>query len=419
MNFSIKSFYAKPLLTLSLVFSASGTMLMADTTFASVAGKLASANPEAIVSELTLIAAQSSLKAEVAPADPEVEFEYLWPSSAGELNRWSVGVSQEIPDFRKMRAAGKVVKAIDNQKRFDRQALEKEARYDAEQKLIRLIGAKRDLEMLRRIHDNFDSLTVTYNRAWEKGEVTILDLNKIKIEHARASSANSQAEGEVAALVSEIISLSNGTITEEELAMLSDYPAFVTIPETADVDAVVKSSAQYKAMEEQVKVADAKVGFASKSRFPQLSLGYSHAYEDGNHFNGISAGLTLPLFSRSSEKSAAMAERLSAGESTRRGLAEMVASVKGDMARGAVLRKQLKMLAPAVENTNNFRLLKLALEGGEISLLDYLQEVSYFVEAAREYNAARLDYALVGASLARYFNGETDYLGEAEGIEVR
>lgn len=419
MNSSIKSFYIKPLLTLSLVLSASGTMLMADSTFASLAGKLASANPDAIVSELALIAEQSSLKAEVAPADPEVEFEYLWPSSAGELNRWSVGASQEIPDFRKMRAAGRVVKAIDNQKYLERQALSKEVRYDAEQRLIRLIGAKRDLEMLRRIHDNFDSLTVTYNRAWEKGEVTILDLNKIKIEHARASSANSQAEGEVAALMSEIISLSNGTITKEELASLSDYPAFVTLPETTDVDAVVESSVQYKALEEQLNVADAKVDFASKSRFPQLTLGYVHAYEDGNHFNGVSAGLTLPVFSRSSEKSAAMAERLSVGQTNHRRLAEMVAGVKADMARAAVLREQLSMLAPAVENTNNFRLLKLALEGGEISLLDYLQEVSYFVEAAREYNAARLDYALMGASLARYFNGTADYSEDAGGIKVR
>ena len=44
----------------------------------------------------------------------------------------------------------------------------------------------------------------------------------------------------------------------------------------------------------------------------------------------------------------------------------------------------------------------MALEGGEITLLEYLQETSYFVDAAREYNAARLEYALTLASLARW-----------------
>lgn len=81
---------------------------------------------------------------------------------------------------------------------------------------------------------------------------------------------------------------------------------------------------------------------------------------------------------------------------------EMIASANADCARAHMLQRQLAMLGPAVENTNNFRLLKMALDGGEISLLEYLQETSYFVDAAREYNAARLEYALVLASLARW-----------------
>lgn len=402
MKLPIKFICAKTLLSATIFISLHGMAVMADTPFSTLSRKLAAASPDLKVSELSLASEQASLKAEAAPADPEVEFEYLWPSAAGEINRWSVGASQEVPDFRKMAATSKVVKAIDDRKELERQALEKTVVYEAEQRLIRLIGARKDLEMLRRIHENFDSLTVSYNRAWEKGEVTILDLNKIKIEHARASSAHSQAEGEVAALTAEIIALSDGTITQEELAALTDYPVFPAFADGIVVMSAVRESAQYKTMEAQSNVARAKVDLASKSRFPRLTLGYVHAYEDGNHFNGLSAGMTLPVFSRDSEKASSIAEQLSLEETNRRQLAEMIAGVETDLARKKALDEQLSMLAPAVENTNNFRLLKLALEGGEISLLDYLQEVSYFVEAAREYNAARLDHALTCASLARY-----------------
>lgn len=402
MNLTIKSICARTLLAATIFTLPNGMTIGADTPFSNLSRKLASANPDLKVAELTLSSEQASLKAEVAPADPEVEFEHLWPSTSGELSRWSVGASQEIPDFRKMSATAKVVSAIDNRKSVERLALEKTALYDAEQRLIRLIGARKDLDMLRRIHENFDSLTITYDRAWEKGEVTILDLNKIKIEHARASSAHSQAEGEVAALMAEIITLSNGTISSEELSALTDYPIFPEVNDTIDLDDAIRGSAQYKSLEAQSDVARAKVNLASKSRFPRFTLGYVHAYEDGNHFNGLSAGMTLPVFSRSAEKASSVAEQLAIDETNRRQLAEMIAGAEADRAMLKALAEQLAMLAPAIDNTNNFRLLKLALEGGEISLLDYLQEVSYFVEAAREYNAARLAHALACASIARY-----------------
>lgn len=402
MNLTIKSICTRTLLAATIFLFPNGMTIEADSPFSTLSRKLASASPDLKVAELTLSSEQASLKAEVAPADPEVEFEHLWPSTSGELNRWSVGASQEIPDFRKMSATAKVVSAIDNRKSIERLALEKMAAYDAEQRLLRLIGARKDLDMLKRIHENFDSLTITYDRAWEKGEVTILDLNKIKIEHARASSAHSQAEGEVAALMEEIITLSNGTISSEELSTLTDYPIFPEVNDTIDLDDAIRGSVQYKSLEAQSDVARAKVNLASKSRFPRFTLGYVHAYEDGNHFNGLSAGMTLPVFSRSAEKASSVAEQLAIDETKRRQLAEMIAGAEADRAMLKALTEQLAMLAPAINNTNNFRLLKLALEGGEISLLDYLQEVSYFVEAAREYNAARLAHALACASIARY-----------------
>ena len=263
--------------------------------------------------------------------------------------------------------------------------------------------------MLQEIHENFDSLTVSYTRAWEKGEVTILDLNKIKIEHARASAADRDAQGKVAALTAEIVALSGGDISADELVSLVDYPMYHLPesghgcrPEDGMMEKVVRDSPQFKVLAAQEKVAAEKSGLASKERFPKLTLGYVHAYEDGNHFNGLSAGLTLPVFSRKSSKLAAEAEEYAVKSGNMMKTQEMIATANADCARVHTLQRQLAMLGPAVENTNNTRLLKMALEGGEISLLEYLQETSYFVDAAREYNAARLEYALILASLARW-----------------
>lgn len=392
-----------------------GGMSAAEPDFTDVALQLACHLNSGYGETASLIAGKNALKAEVVPEDPEVEFEYLWPSSAGVFNRWSAGISQELPDFRKMAATRRVIRAIDSLDLIQRQAIGAEALYEAEKKLIELIGARRELMMFQEIHENFDSLTVMYTRAWEKGEVTILDLNKIRIEHARASAANEEAEGTVAALTSEIVALSGGSISPEELAGLTDYPLFPMLasghgcrPDDGIMEQVVLSSPQYKVLEAKEKVSREKLNLASKERFPKLTLGYVHSYEEGAHFNGLSAGLTLPVFSRKSSQYASAGEAVSEKAGNYLKLKEMIATANADCARAHTLERLLSKLGPAVENTDNIRLLKMALEGGEISLLEYLQETSYFIEAAREYNAARLEYALTQASLARWSHNQQD-----------
>lgn len=399
----------RPFFAGSIALVMAGMMSATTPEYTEIASRLASHLNGGQAESATLAAEKSSLNSEVAPSDPEVDFEYLWPSSAGEANRWSAGISQELPDFRKMSATRRVIRAIDSLDIIQRRAAAAEATYEAEQRLINLIGAKRELMMLQEIHENFDSLTVSYTRAWEKGEVTILDLNKIKIEHARASAADRDAQGKVAALTAEIVALSGGDISADELVSLVDYPMYHLPesghgcrPEDGMMEKVVRDSPQFKVLAAQEKVAAEKSGLASKERFPKLTLGYVHAYEDGNHFNGLSAGLTLPVFSRKSSRLAAEAEEYALKSGNMMKTQEMIATANADCARAHTLQRQLAMLGPAVENTNNIRLLKMALEGGEISLLEYLQETSYFVDAAREYNAARLEYALILASLARW-----------------
>ncbi len=424
------SWIVRPLMWLAVTIGGSAVVSAEDAVFADAARRLAEASFPGVSENAALQAEQSAIRAEVAPEDPEVEFEYLWPSATGERNRWSAGISQQIPDFRKMAASRKIIRAIDTLKIHKRMAADADAYFEAQTKLINLIGARRELILLQEIHANLDSLEIVYNRAWEKGEVTILDLNKIRIEHARASAANDEAEATVRALTAEIIALSGGVLSAGQLDRLIDYPMFPAfpydhgcLPGEGEMAPVVMASSQYKVLEAETAVAYAKYNMASKERFPKLTLGYVHAYEDGNHFNGLSAGLTLPVYSRKSTEAAAAGECLALKVDNEIKKNEMIAGANSDCAKAHILERRLSMLGPAVENTNNVRLLKMALEGGEISLLEYLQETSYFVEAAREYNAARLEYALVLASLSRWtYNKQCGYVpfvgGNGDGVKL-
>lgn len=401
--------FMKRLGCITILLGSSLMLFAEDADFSMVTHNLASALLPGKADVARLSAEQASIKAEVIPEDPEVEFEYLWPSRSTETNEWSASISQTLPDFRKMAASRKVVKAIDSLKVYSQLAAAADARFDAEKKIIELIGARRDLKLLSDIHEYIDSLEVAYNRAWERGEVTILDLNKIRIEHARVSSANDEAEATLKAKIAEIMALSEGRLSANQLENLIDYPLSILVMDEKvltdaenDMSAIVKTSPQFRVLEAEAVVASAKYNLASKSRFPQLTLGYVHGWEDGYHLNGISAGLTLPVYSRNSAKTAAAAEEMAINLDNELKKNEMIAEANADYAKASILKRRLAKLGPAIENTNNTRLLKLALDGGEISLLEYLQEINYFVEAAREYNTAKMDYVLTLASLARW-----------------
>ncbi|MDE6126581.1 MAG: TolC family protein, partial [Muribaculaceae bacterium] len=119
-------------------------------------------------------------------------------------------------------------------------------------------------------------------------------------------------------------------------------------------------------------------------------------------FDGFSVGIGLPLYSRRHSSEASDARSLMAENRMRQMETELATGLRTDYIAAESLAAQMREMGPAVENSDNLRLLRRALEGGELSLLDYLQEVNFFREALLDYNALRRSYLLRIASLARH-----------------
>ncbi len=347
----------------------------------------------------TLAAEVSEAKADNILADPEVEGELLFPQGGGK-NRWSVGVTQgfDWPGAYKARsrAAGALAElngAVLGERLH-------EARYEARRKLIELISATKEAAVLREISESTDELRAKYKRAWEKGEATILDVNKLSVEAARARASATAAEEEVKRLRVEIF---NAVPESERPASesLAEYPLW-NLESYDEYRHKAMTCSHAKIIAAQSKLAEAEAAVAKAGRYPSFSLGYRHAYEDGTHFNGFAVGIGLPVYSRR-HVNAAAESRIVAAEKTARQLEnELEAGLKADYVAALSLKEQLSAMGPAVENTDNMRLLRRALDGGELSLLDYLQEVNFFREALLEYNSLRSAYLIRIASLARH-----------------
>lgn len=341
----------------------------------------------------------SEARADNMLADPEIEGEMLFPHGGGQ-NRWSVGVTQgfDWPGAYKARSRAAAAQAELNGAEFKEQL--HEARYAVRCKLVELISAGKEAELQREISATMDELLAKYRRAWEKGEATILDVNKLSVEAARARSNAQAAAAEAERLRAEIFSAvpeaerpAPGSFTEYPLWTLEPYEEYLHKAMTCS---------HAKAIEATGRLAEAEASVAKAGRYPSFSVGYHHAFEEGTHFNGLSVGIGLPLYSRRHSSEASAARSLMAENRMRQMETELETGLRTDYIAAESLAAQMREMGPAVENSDNLRLLRRALEGGELSLLDYLQEVNFFREALLDYNALRRSYLLRIASLARH-----------------
>lgn len=425
MNRIIKPLFAAG----SLVVSMSAAD--AQGVFNELATRIADANNTSEITTLQFDASKAEVLGSVAPEDPEIEFGYLWPQTRGERNRWSAGISQRLPDFRRRQAAGKVAGAIDSLKNCEVAAVHAENLFAARTRLIEYVTARNYHGLIHRIHENYDSLLSKYDRAWHNGEVTLLDLNKIKIEHTRTYCENLEADGQMNSIIRDIEQQSKGTVTADDLKNLTDYPAWYVpdgrqaatvsgekcghdqwncvadgcdfvMPDLSDLKDAYRRSPQYRLAEARAKTSAAKVELASKTRFPQFSIGYEHAYEDGTHFNGLSLGMTLPVYSRKQEKQVALLEARAQQLTEEQTQIDTYSQIEADYVKASALKQQMDMLGPVIVSTDNLRLLRMALDGGEMSLLTYLQEINYYIDVTKSYFEIEKEYMLLMAGLMKY-----------------
>ena len=122
----------------------------------------------------------------------------------------------------------------------------------------------------------------------------------------------------------------------------------------------------------------------------------------GDHFNGISMGVSLPVFSNRGKKSAARASVFAAemdASFTQNALESNIATCHQ---RATALKNQIGVYDNALSSTDNIAVLNKALNGGEMSLLNYLQELRYFVEAQAVMLSLQNDYNKTLAQLWQY-----------------
>lgn len=374
---------------------------------------LAGNNIDAILSNIRcnnteLKAFDSSIKSDSANIvtnnnleDPKIDFGYNFNSN-NSGDKWEIGVSQGFDWPGTYTARRKANASKTDALRLAYQVKQLDILYQAKTICLEIIALNKQIEYQKMILGNIEDLYAQYNKAYKHGETSIIDINKIKIERIAAKQALDELNTKLSAAKTRLQGLNNNRTFTCDLNSLNDYPKDELLPydtyqkEFANFD---PQNSYFSKVEESIKndVRVSKLGW-----LPKFDIGYKYSNEEGERFNGVTVGASIPVFSNRKKVAAAKALSTTNEMERQNYETENTARIKSKYAEAVSLKSQLALYSEVIGDNNNFSILKKALDGGQITLLNYLLELRYFLEAKNKYVELEYEYNSVLAELNKY-----------------
>ena len=342
----------------------------------------------------------SEIKTNNNLSNPVVEGGYLFGKGPAE-NKWEVGVSQEFEWPGLYSSRGAANKARVEAMKLGYSVKQLQLLTEAYGVCLDIISLNRQIEYEKNIQSNIDALYEKNMKAFEHGEVSVIDINKLKVERIGLQQKIDDCVLRRDALVKQLEGYS-ANMPLAGVESLNEYPAqqLVSLDEyLAEAKESAPEVMQYRA---DMAADEKDVKVAKMQGLPKFSLGYKHANEEGNSFNGATVGVSLPIFENRGKKKAAKAKAISSQLAYDNAVLALTNEVTTNYNKATTLGKQLAGYSEALDGVNNVEILNKALAGGQISLLTYLQEVRYFVEARAVMLEMESEYNQVLVNLNKY-----------------
>ncbi len=373
--------------------------LKAQSSFENIVDRITSNNPDLKSANLQLEAEMLQEKASINLSDPEIEFSHKWgQGNAAPKTEFGITQSFDWPGVYRYRNESVRHKLTASQKLLKANIADR--RLDIKLALIDLVYQNRLIGLLTRRVATIDTLLVKYSRPENATDLTRLDINKLKIERYRLNSKLTDARIQKNNML-QLLTAMNGNNDCSDASNITDFPE-EKILDAAAYDAIFADSPTILATEAQSKALTSQIKAEKAMRLPGLSVGYRYAREENTSFNGFSVGLTLPFFStRNKVASASMLQQALELENLQM-RNENTTKTYAMLLEVQTLKNEVSAAEKLLAETDYNRLLGLALNGGQISLTEYLIENNYYLQFEEDYLDARYRYQCAAARLNKY-----------------
>ena len=394
--------FALSLLSLvaGLILSAGSTEAQAQASAqAAFVARVLATNPALQAQEAADRADALDLKAENRLQNPEFGFGYEFGQGhLGDKHSFALTQGFDWPGLYKARS--EAAKAFEQARDKNRETMRRDLELKVWQLLTDLTYERRMLARYQEIYSSLVRLEQKLDSAVERRAATVIDLRKARLEAASAAIGLSERESRIAGIVAEIRGLSSDSSLV--IPVSDSYYTFPVLSKAEYERQLRENDPATIAAESYAELARAQLKVSKRSLLPGFSLGVKRIRELGEYFTGFEVGISIPLWQGSAKKKAAQA-RL---EAARLGItsAAVSASAQSQAASSKLesLDRKLKPLGDFFGAGDYLAPLKRALDARQITVLNYLTEASYYLDAAAKYEDLLYARQLELLSLNRY-----------------
>ena len=351
---------------------------------------------------LTLKALQQQLDAgadanlaEARLEGPEVEFGYLFGEDG--RRRHDFGVSQSF-DFGALTGARKRLALGQNELlALEYRTSRRDILTQARKLVYRIVNCNALIAEYTRRADNARAVEQAYRSGYEKGEFSVIDYRKAAVGLAEAEGTLRLCEVERDGLLAELKNLNGG----EEIEITACEQETVLLPGSFGqwLEQASGKSSALEYVRTSTSNSEKQLKLSRSEAFPSLSVGYKSEVVPGEGFRGVSVGVSIPLWSAGKKISSAKKQLEAARLAEQDALVQFRTNAENLYEKAASLAESAAGYALLTDSDEGLRDLQKALDSGQMSLLDYMNEISYFYSSRELALQTQLEYLLAVADL--------------------
>jgi len=331
--------------------------------------------------------------------NPEIEFNYLWGNEVTG-NRTDFSAKQTFDFPTAYRYKNQISNIKNEQVELEYQKQRKELLLNARLICYDLIYTNAlKLELTNRLN-HAQSIADAYKSKFDIGETNRLEYNKAQLNWLNLSKTMESLTIEQEALQAELTRLNGGaliTFTE------SDFQAII-LPvdfEQWYVQAE-QSNPLLNWLKKEVELTQKQISLNKALSMPKFQTGYMSESVIGQDFKGITVGLSIPLWENKNTVKYAKADALALENTAADNKIQLYSHLKMLHTKAISLQKSANDYKSKLEAFNNSELLRKALDKGEISLINYMLELSIYYESVNKLLELERDMNKAIAELNQY-----------------
>lgn len=333
-------------------------------------------------------AAKQEVMMETSLEDPEIGFDYLWGKPGMIGKRKDINVNQTFDLATVFGYRKRLAKSQKELLELELQQKQLETRLEAMDLLVQITYYNQAHAIYEERLQQEKQLAASYEKRLAAGDANKLEANRARLSLVEIESETEKVKMERDLLMLQLQTLCGGT---EIMYNNTDYNAIN-----------IASGMSLKALQEaqnsqQERVAENDLKTARAQSMPSITAGYMAELTDDEKWNGVTIGVSIPLWSnRHNMKRARLSLQSARSEAADASykLEQFAASQRLRTERyHDIAQKMQQKLANASSTT----LLRKALDEGEISLVEYTIESSDLfdlrvktLEAERDFQQAKL-----------------------------